>query len=213
MDDDESLQKLILSRWTAFRRRNNSSCNWRCCYFGFPPPFFFAVVVLVASKIYSDFFSGLLAVPPTRPSGHPSLCVMNFYCDGAFGFTSWLSASHFPHFPLTSYADFPLLPSQGGCALSWLLHIHDLYLGHKESMGRNGVSLLLMLLLLRLLFILMALPRAQINITHFWPPSTPLLLSSRNLCMTQSECIPSLPSICRPFRNAGDLPSVFVIVK
>lgn len=128
---------------------------------------------MVASKIYSDFFSGLLAVPPTRPSGHPSLCVMNFYCDGAFGFTSWLPAPHFPHFPLTSYADFPLLPSQGGCALSWLLHIHDLYLGHKESMGRNEVSLLLMLLLLRLLFILMALPRAQINITHFWPTSTP----------------------------------------
>jgi len=71
--------KLILSRWTAVRSRNNSSCNRHsscCCSCCFSFPFIFL------AKIYSVFFSGILVCR--------SLCVMNFYCDGAFGFTCCL---------------------------------------------------------------------------------------------------------------------------
>jgi len=168
-DDDDSLPKLLLSRWTAFRRRNNSSCNWRCCYFGFPlrfPIFFFGFVVLVASKIYSDFFSGPLAAPP-RPSGHQSSSVMNFYCDGAFGFTSRL--------PLPANPDSRRLRFIPGCCIFMISIL---------ASGREQEASLL------LPFILMALPRAQINITHFWPTSTSprvLVVLVVNLCMVERE--------------------------
>lgn len=49
------------------------------------------------AKIYSGFFSGILVCR--------SLCVMNFYCDGAFGFTSRRPP------PATCPAPAPPLPS------------------------------------------------------------------------------------------------------